>query len=375
MNTSSKYCIFLLMILLLPSIICAQSLNLFGLWFDVDENAIDTTIIYDYYYGNDTVFEPNLAVGTQNFVQLNTETGTIETVSILEEVSSILFNSSTFNQRSREYSFLGRNTNNDDRIFTVDVSTGDYINYPVVADLPTELNFDLRNGINYGFERIANEIGIDEYTNEPIVDWQISLAAFDAVTGSTTIIGEVDSLAALFIDGSAVNSNEGLFYVIGKDVTQTTYLYTLLLEDASIVQKAMISNDVNYLGLAYDNQHEKLIAIHQNDTQLVEIEPTTATHTTITGFTFPNGTVDVFLGGTALFDQASSTYLFVARYENSPEFRLVSINTTTGNLIYDPILNLTVIELQVDNSTFARRFYENPDDCEQAPAVGAFNCE
>lgn len=359
--------------LLVPVVINAQSLNLFGLWFDVDENAIDTIILYDYYYGNDTIFEPNLTTGSQNFVQLNTETGLIETVSILDEVSGILFNSSTFNQRSREYSFLGRTFNNEDKIFTVDAATGNYVDYPVLANLPTELNFDLRNGINYGFERTDSILGYDAYNNA-IVEWQVYLSAFNAVTGSTTRIGQIDSLEAIVVDGSTVNSNEGLFYFIGKDKADITYLYTVLLADASIVQKSAI-NDVNYLGLVYDNQNERLIAIHQNDNQLVEIDASTATHTSITGFNFPNGTVDVFLGGTPLFDQATSTYLFVARYENSPEFRLVSINTATGGLLYDPILNLTVIELQVDNSNFARRFYNISEPCEQPPVTGVFDCE
>lgn len=346
----------------------AQSINLVGLWFDIDENAVDTIILYDDYYGTDTIFEPALFAGVQNFVQLNTETAQIETISILDDVSAINFNSSTFNQRSRAYSFLGRTANNEDRIFTVDALTGSYVDYSVLADLPTELNFDLRNGINYGFERMNAATGSDEF------DWQVFLASFDEVNGSTTRIGEIDSLEAIYIDGSTINSNDGLFYFIGKDITNTTYLFTVLLEDASIIQKATINNDVNYLGLVYDNQNEKLIAIHQNDNQLVEIDAATATYTPISNFAFPNGTVDVFLGGTPLFDQASSTYIFVARYENAPALRLISINTTTGDLIYDPILNSTVNELQVDNSNFARRFY-NPDICEQPPTSGVFRCE
>jgi len=368
MKNIVRFWICLFALIFISNYINAQSLNLFGLWFDIDENAVDTIILYDYYYGNDTVFEPDLSAGTQNFVQLNTETGLIETISILDDVSAINFNSSTFNQRDRVYSFLGRITNNEDRIFTVDAPTGNYIDYPVLANLPTELNFDLRNGINYGFERMNTATGYDEF------DWQIFLATFDAVTGSKTLIGEIDSLEAIYIDGSAINSNEGLFYFIGKDKTNTTFLYTLLLEDASIIQKVVINNDVNYLGLVYDNQNEELIAIHQNNNQLVEIDPTTAMHTTITDFVFSNGTIDVFLGGTPLYDQASSTYLFVARYENSQELRLISIHVETGDLIFDPVLNETVIELQVDNSTFARRFY-NPDACELPPATGVFSCD
>jgi len=376
MNNTTTFWIYLLILVATPAFINAQSLNLFGLWFDVNENTVDTIISYNYYYyENDTIFEPDLSAGTQNFVQLNTQTGLIETVSILDDVSAINFNSSTFNQANRAFSFLGRNSNNEDKIFTVDAATGYYIDYPVLADLPLELNFDLRNGINYGFEAIDTEIGYDEETGEPIFNREIFLAAFDAVTGSTTLIGEIDSLEAIYIDGSTINSNDGLFYFIGKDITNATYLYTVLLEDASIVQQAVINNDVNYLGLVYDNQNEKLLAIHLNDKQLVEIDASTAIHTPVTGFVFPNGVVDVFLGGTPLFDQATSTYLFVARYENAEAFRLISINTTTGNLIFDPLLDETVIELQVDNSNFARRFYNEPAACEQPPSVGIFNCE
>jgi len=329
----------------------AQSLNLYGLWFDVDENAADTTIVYDYYYGiADTIIEQDLSAGSQNFVSLNTETGLIETVSILDSVTVINFNSSTFNQADRAYSFLGRNINNEDRIFTVEVATGNYVDYPVLVDLPVELNFDLRNGVNYGFEVENTEIGYDEENGETIFDRKLYLSAFDAVMGTNTVIGQIDSAQAVIIDGSAVNSNEGLFYFIGKDVMQNTWLYTLLLEDASIINQAIIEDDVNYLGLVYDNMNEKLLAIHQNERNLVEIDPVTATHNLIAEFDFPNGSVDVFLGGTPLFDQASSTYIFIGRYENSTDFRLITLNSNTGTFINDPVLDKTVIELQVDNS-------------------------
>lgn len=353
----------------------AQSLNLYGLWFDRNESAVDTTIVYDPYYGiNDTIFEQDFSAGNQNFVALNTATGLIETVSILDSVKAINFNSSTLNQRDRTYSFLGRNSANEDRIFTVEVASGSYVDYPVLVNLPRELNFDLRNGVNYGFETVDTETGYDE-NEQPIIDRQLFLSTFDAVTGSNTVIGQVDSVLGIVVDGSAVNSNEGLFYFIGKDVMQNTWLYTLLLEDASIVNQAAIPDNVNYLGLVYDNVNEKLLAIHQNERNLVEIDPVTAMHDLIAEFNFPNGTVDVFLGGTPLFDQATSTYIFVGRYENSADLRLVTINSISGGLINDSVLDKTVIELQVDNSNFARRFYSDPNECAQSPAVGLFNCE
>jgi len=364
----------LFLLILISISIQAQSLNLYGLWFDRDENAVDTIVVYDPYYGiEDTIFEQDFSVGNQNFVALNTANGLIETVSILDSVVAINFNSSTFNQRDRTYSFLGRNDANEDRIFTVDVASGSYVDYPVLVDLPVELNFDLRNGVNYGFEVENTEIGYDNENGETIFDRKLFLSAFDAVTGSNTVIGQV--VQGVVIDGSTVNSNEGLFYFIGRDVMQNTWLYTLLLEDASIISQAAIEGDVNYLGLVYDNVNEKLLAIHQNERNLVEIDPVTATHNLIAEFDFPNGNVDVFLGGTPLFDQSSSTYIFVGRYENSADFRLVTINSTSGGLINDPVLDKTVIELQVDNSNFARRFYSDPNECTQSPAVGLFNCE
>jgi len=366
----------LFFLILISISIQAQSLNLYGLWFDRDENAVDTIIEYNPYYGTeDTIFEQNFSAGSQNFVALNTATGLIETVSILDSVKAINFNSSTFNQADRTYSFLGRNDANEDRIFTVDVAIGSYVDYPVLVNLPVELNFDLRNGVNYGFEVENTEIGYDNENGETIIDRKLFLSAFDAVTGSNTIIGQFDSVQAIVVDGSAVNSNDGLFYFIGKDAMWNTRLYTLLLEDASIVNQAAIDDDINYLGLVYDNVNEKLLAIHQNERNLVEIDPVTTTHNLVAEFDFPNGNVDVFLGGTPLFDQASSTYIFVGRYENSADFRLITIDTATGELINDPVLDRTVIELQVDNSNFARRFYSDPNECIQPPAVGLFNCE
>jgi len=81
------------------------------------------------------------------------------------------------------------------------------------------------------------------------------------------------------------------------------------------------------------------------------------------------------LGGTPLFDQASSTYIFTGRYENSSDYRLITINSVTGTLINDPVLEKTVIELQVDNSSFARRFYSDTNEPIQPPATGVFNCK
>lgn len=374
-NVNARLLSSLFLILVCVSI-QAQSLNLYGLWFDVDENAIDTTIIYDYYGGiADTLIEQDFSAGSQHFVSLNTETGLIETVSILDSVTAINFNSSTFNQADRSYSFLARDTNNEDRIFTIDVASGNYVNYPVLVDLPVELNFDLRNGVNYGFEIKNIEIGYDEENGETIIDRKLYLSAFDAVTGSNTVIGQIDSVESVLIDGSAVNSNEGLFYFIGKDAMQHTQLYTLRLEDASITNQVIIEDDVNYLGLVYDNRNEKLLAIHQNERNLVEIDPITATHNLIAEFDFPNGSIDVFLGGTPLFDQASSTYIFIGRYENSTDYRLITLNSYTGTFINDPLLDKTVIELQVDNSNFAQRFYSDPNECSDSPAVGFFSCE
>jgi len=234
----------LFFILIVSISLHAQSLNLYGLWFNTDENALDTSIIYDYYYGvADTIFVQDLSAGEQNLVALNTATGLIETVSILEEVSAINFNSSTFNQADRAYSFLGRNDTSEHSIFTVDVATGSYVNYPVVANLPLELNFDLRNGVNYGFESIETGVSYDDENGEPIIERQLFLSSFDAVTGSNTLIGQIDSVQSIVVDGSTINSNEGLFYFIGKDFMNNTYLYTLDLEDASIINKAALDDD------------------------------------------------------------------------------------------------------------------------------------
>ncbi|MBI4649502.1 MAG: T9SS type A sorting domain-containing protein [Bacteroidia bacterium] len=278
------------------------------------------------------------------FYKIEPFSATSNIISYFEEIDGIAQGSSTFDYNFSNYIFYGIDTSYIHRFYVID-TLGNIVSNPQVSEVNAcGLQYNMQNQNLYG-------IITDTSTNTK------SLGIINSNNASINLINVLSNEIIGIQKGVTFNSNTEKYIFIGYDIFADKKLYFVN------AQNGIIENDFSinhcYLGeLQFDNIKNKLFAIYK-DTGLTNTLKYFVEIDTLTGATFILDTINELngiVGGSSVYDQYTGTLIFEGE-DTSHVKRLYLINSSTGEIISNSLLNSHVVDFQCDNTKFAKDFY------------------
>jgi hypothetical protein len=228
---------------------------------------------------------------------------------------------------------------------------------PDVADVLNvqfDLNIaeiDMQDGKIYGinFAPVLDSSGTNIISWMEFVEYNLS----DSTEAGLLLLPDV---AGLLADGSAYDSNHGIYYFVGVDTLQQYCLYSVTTASSSYSwSKAVLGNMAfQTASLEYDNDNDVLYALgrgvdtttNTSSSQIQVINSTTGLMTLEADFPQFTG---LLLGGKS-YDQASNAMVFAAM---DSSLGLWAYNTQLNSLTQLVLPASNIGEIEVDNSEYA----------------------
>jgi Secretion system C-terminal sorting domain len=202
------------------------------------------------------------------------------------------------------------------------------------------------------------------YSYDTDLEYNIFLNRYNPQTGTSTNMGffGIDDLGILYPDGSCFDSDNKVYYFItqtedGKKLVKSTitndgYSYTL----TPLVGPAITGN----IGLEYSNEQNKIHLIYpefnaETGTSSLNVgivNGETGEITNLTNITEVSG-LQLF---NRTYDQATETLVFIANDLENQQ-RLYLYNTTTNQLVNEPLPESLLLEIEADNYEYAQARY------------------
>jgi hypothetical protein len=195
----------------------------------------------------------------------------------------------------------------------------------------------------------------------------ISVYEYNIATDQDSLIGVINEpgIIGVVADAIGFDSNNGIIYYVGYDITPSICLYAISVRDTVFSFTKTVLNTTapinNIFGVNFDNVNETIFAL--NDTydstfnfierQIIEINKTTGdiiNRENLNEFPY-------YVGGSSCFDQNTSTYL-LALIDTSNALKMLAYNTLTDSYEAGFIPSL-VSEIVCDNSIFSKLAYSS----------------
>lgn len=279
-------------------------------------------------------------------VLVNPSDASLSFVTNFPQLKGITVGTSIFNQGEQHYVFWGVDAENKKRLYSVQTNDGNISAEPQLILLPNatnlvELEYDLRNQILYGlsFDIVAKK----QY-----------LVTVNLIDGSIQIVNEIAGIESIVTGSSTFDSNTGQYLFLGIDNTQTKYLYQIEAATATILNKIPVQDNIT--ALQFDVVQNKLYGLNfeSNAIHFVEIDQTSGA---INDKGAISGLKSYFMSS-SVYQQDRSSFAFMGTDQENKK-RLYVIETPTGDLRSDAVLNDVIVELQADNTVFAAQRYGN----------------
>lgn len=171
------------------------------------------------------------------FVSLNPLTGELIKIDSIPDVKYVQLDYSGINYFNDEFYFIGIDSMNTSRLYTMDMNTGAVLNNPVFPG----------NNINGG----VNELEVDPYSGNLIslhYD-QVEMAEYfvrvDPVTGIVTKVSSIPNVQLIQAGFSAVNSSDGQYYFYGIDENNDSKLYTIDIYSGEVLNNISFTTNIN----------------------------------------------------------------------------------------------------------------------------------
>lgn len=294
-----------------------------------------------------------------DIVSINPFTGSSAILQSTNGLVAVAAGATAFDQQNRRFISWGFDSNNNQNLYVSDLDsvTTDIFNIPTIQ--PIEMEYDLQTQKAYGlwWDGTAEHFG------------EINLA-----NGNVTSISTLPGVQAVAIGNSTFDSNTGTYMFIGVDASNYR-LYSVKASTGTIVASPIIwQNGNRYSALEFNVNNDKLYGLFQNvdssnydsnnflsyytELQLAEINPITGLATVIdTNISVIEGYLPGYAVGGLCFDQQTETYIVRVQNENGTFLKLVDVSDASI-IASTPISNTDYFyELQVDNYSFARPFY------------------
>lgn len=320
----------------------------------------------------DSTFVPGTVnTGDMELVSVDPLSGVITGLSVLPGTSAAGAATSTYDQGRGRYIFWGRDDNGDNRFYAVAVN-GDTIIDPLIQNTssnpPIELQYDLQDDTTIALW----------WDNQAQLEYLVSL---DLQSGNFSQIGVLTGVEAIALGSSGYNSNHHRYIFKGVDDAFNFKLYYADAQTGQILYEPILTDTVLTNFFQYDLNSDQLYTLYtQTDSSQVSgsfyyRNVYLGTVDTITAAIARVGNTPILEGyqtgiaiGSLDFDQMTQTMILVGRDESQPEFRIIGIDVTTGQTVFDNPLNplqpqvAAVWDVECDNQVFARMAYGADDD-------------
>jgi hypothetical protein len=228
------------------------------------------------------------------------------------------------------------------------------------ADLGNNAEIDMSNGRIHGVT--ADVIRDSNFVISEIIT---RFTRYDLATNTDSAVGIVPNISAIYGDGSAYNSNSGIYYFFAIDSVLGTCVYSVPTRDSvfSFTRASVNVPDLRVLEMVYDNEYNILYALAFNDStspsymQLYRLNAATGALTL--DASWPN--LGLYQLTSLTMDQATSTLVFSAGVGGpASTLELQMYNTVQDTLMIgtrpsgSPLL---VNEIEADNRQFAINRY------------------
>ena len=285
----------------------------------------------------------------QEFVKLNTFSGTYSVIDTILGVTAVAVNHSAFNSVTGNYIFYGRTASGQMYQYHLDAITGNIVSQNAVSgQLPIGAQWDMRTGKVYALEWDATA------KEEWLVELNIN-------TGVPSRIGKVPGVKTVQYSTFVLDHANGEFYFIGHDVSNMARLYRIDVSNAQIISNPVVIQ--NMFALEYDVTLGKLIGItrpnQSSPMEVIEIDPATANYTTNYTLNSLSSRHSGVALGSVDFDQTSHTYVFAGRDNGADSIYLVDIVNQQHRAIQRNHSNELIIEVACDNTVFAKTYFQN----------------
>lgn len=206
--------------------------KLYGLKFIQTEQLYDTTF-YDAGNGSiDTLIMPiGLPEGNEYLVSLDLNTGENTIIGFIDGVTLVSVNTSTFNSNGGTYIFIGKDTSNVKKLYSIDVATGDIISSP---------QFTTNNYFELEYNNVSNKLYTIQNGNG-----NLKYGELDINTANFTLLNDLNFLSGggVAIGNTVMDQNTG--YYIFTGVTSGRNIYVLEAQSGMLISSAPLNEYLN----------------------------------------------------------------------------------------------------------------------------------
>lgn len=293
------------------------------------------------------------------FDTLNTVTGAYTQIRHLTDVNyvNICPEYTTFDKTNHRYFFKGKDTQDIDRLYTVNAITGAIIynppfyTFPDLADNIAELQYD----------NVSNKLYGLHWDNQDSIEYLVTV---DPETGAFSIVNSLPGVFMIMANPHFIAIDEvHRFYIfVAYDFSYNQSIYFVNLNTGIIDHTIpfVVTPDGNpYFEMQYDNATQTMYALHQDATLnkyfFVSVDTYSGAMNIIDSLPGVQGVYT--MPSYTTFDELRHRYIFCA-VNNTNFSHLYSIDATTGAILYSPQFPPTyinpgdnLVELEFDNST------------------------
>lgn len=266
---------------------------------------------------------------------------------------AIALGTSDFDQQLGTYKYLGASM------------TGPFawVSYNVLADQQTSalsadglnaVEYDMATGISYGLGFISTNNGMDYITTFEALDYE---------TGNQFEISQLPSIEGVVLGATCFDPVNGIYYLYGIVSGQGGRLIGIEAQSGEIVSSVSIdlgpTSNIN--DIRYDIANEMFYAIHrvgQSSVRIASITP----QGQLTDLVDVTGLAPAITPGASVYHQETGRYIFMGIGLNNAVSRLITVDVQQAEVIASPIIDYSLIELQIDNISFAQANFTSLDE-------------
>lgn len=170
-------------------------------------------------------------------ISINPQTGELIKIDSIPEVYLIQSDFSALNYKNNEYSFIGVDYENNYRLFTLDVNSGNILYQPITPS----------NNINGGLNELEiNSIrGTLHSLHYDQVDNKEYFVNINKETGEVTKLDSIPGVQYIQSGFSAINPQNGEYYFHGINQNNLGFIYTINIYSGETLNQVPISSNIS----------------------------------------------------------------------------------------------------------------------------------
>ena len=294
-----------------------------------------------YCVGNDTTCGTNKSI----FYKIDAFSSTATTIDTMDYITGVTLNSSTFDQSSSHYIFFGTDLSDIHNVYVLDTN-GNIVSNSPFNDALFGFQYDMNYQILYALQ-------------PDTINFCKNLITLNPNNGNITHINNLDY--ATSSGTNTFDSNNGRYIFYGNDNSYNYRLFTINAQNGTLEYNPLVEGC--YISeLEYDVNVNKLYGLYRDTANLqlfyfTEINIVNADITILN----PLHELEAIYTSASVYDQNSGTYIFIG-VDTLQVARIYLIDASNGQIISNSPIEENVIEIECDNTRFAKNFYTSVNE-------------